>query len=132
VPTGRACSAGRTRPFACKTQPSFPALEFEAVYHASGWASIVVNVMVAEYCIVQRSRQCRGGPAFRTYRMVTGERLTRLVPEHRMAYEDAYNFGPKDYQAVRIRAFTRSRSASGIGPSRSTNCRKVLAPRTSR
>jgi uncharacterized membrane protein len=35
--------------------PSFPELEFEAVYDASGWASIVVNVMVAEYFIVQRT-----------------------------------------------------------------------------
>ncbi|MEV0952076.1 DUF2306 domain-containing protein [Promicromonospora sp. NPDC050249] len=35
--------------------PSFPALEFEAVYDASGWAAIVVNVMVAEYLIIQRT-----------------------------------------------------------------------------
>ncbi|WP_422890252.1 DUF2306 domain-containing protein [Promicromonospora panici] len=35
--------------------PSFPKLEFEAVYDASGWASIVVNVMVAEYFTVQRT-----------------------------------------------------------------------------
>ena len=37
--------------------PAFPSLEFEQVYQASGWASIVVNVMVAEYFIVQRTLQ---------------------------------------------------------------------------
>ncbi|SMD03495.1 DUF2306 domain-containing protein [Lentzea albidocapillata] len=34
---------------------SFPGLEFEAIYDASGWASILVNVLVAEYFIVQRT-----------------------------------------------------------------------------
>lgn len=38
--------------------------------------------------------------AFRTGRMVTGERLTELVAGRRMAYEDAFNFAMKDYQAV--------------------------------
>jgi uncharacterized membrane protein len=33
---------------------SFPSLTFEDVYHASAWASIVGNVLVAEYFIVQR------------------------------------------------------------------------------
>ncbi|MGV9612814.1 hypothetical protein [Nocardia xishanensis] len=30
--------------------------------------------------------------AFRTGRVVTGERLTELVADRRMAYEDAFNF----------------------------------------
>lgn len=38
--------------------------------------------------------------AFRTGRVVTGERLTQLVPERRLAYEDASNFALRDYQAV--------------------------------
>ncbi|GAA4724808.1 Polyketide cyclase / dehydrase and lipid transport [Promicromonospora umidemergens] len=38
--------------------------------------------------------------AFRTGRVVTGERLTELVPHQRMRYEDAFNFALKDYQAV--------------------------------
>lgn len=49
--------------------PSFPALTFDDVYHASSWASIVVNVLVTEYFIVQRTltpllrRRQRGKPA---------------------------------------------------------------------
>jgi hypothetical protein len=38
--------------------------------------------------------------AFRTGRVVTGERLTELVRNRRMAYEDAFNFTMKDYRAV--------------------------------
>ncbi|GAA4725676.1 Polyketide cyclase / dehydrase and lipid transport [Promicromonospora umidemergens] len=38
--------------------------------------------------------------AFRTGRIVTGERLTELAPQQRMAYEDAFNFALKDYRAV--------------------------------
>jgi uncharacterized protein YndB with AHSA1/START domain len=38
--------------------------------------------------------------AFRTGRVVTGERLTELVDGRRLAYEDAFNFAMKDYQAV--------------------------------
>jgi hypothetical protein len=38
--------------------------------------------------------------AFRTGRVVTGERLTELVTDRRMAYEDAFNFAMKDYRAV--------------------------------
>ncbi len=33
----------------------FPSLTFDDVYHASAWASFVVNVLVAEYLIVQRT-----------------------------------------------------------------------------
>lgn len=33
---------------------AYPSLTFDDVYHASAWASIVVNVFVAEYFIVQR------------------------------------------------------------------------------
>ncbi len=32
----------------------FPSLSFDDVYHASAWASLVVNVLIAEYFIVQR------------------------------------------------------------------------------
>jgi uncharacterized protein YndB with AHSA1/START domain len=38
--------------------------------------------------------------AFRTGRVVTGERLTELVGGRRIAYEDAFNFSIKDYRAV--------------------------------
>jgi hypothetical protein len=38
--------------------------------------------------------------AFRTGRVVTGERLTELVKNRRMSYEDAFNFAMKDYRAV--------------------------------
>ncbi|RDI55319.1 SRPBCC family protein [Nocardia mexicana] len=38
--------------------------------------------------------------AFRSGRVVTGERLTELVDNRRMAYEDAFNFALKDYRAV--------------------------------
>ncbi|GAA2276305.1 SRPBCC family protein [Glycomyces scopariae] len=38
--------------------------------------------------------------AFRSGRAVTGERLTELVPQQRMAYEDAFNLAMKDYRAV--------------------------------
>ncbi|MFB9659976.1 SRPBCC family protein [Glycomyces mayteni] len=38
--------------------------------------------------------------AFRTGRAVTGERLTELVPEERMSYEDAFNLAMKDYRAA--------------------------------
>ncbi|GAA5071451.1 SRPBCC family protein [Nocardia iowensis] len=38
--------------------------------------------------------------AFRTGRVVTGERLTELVPNRRLAYEDAFNFAMKDYRAA--------------------------------
>ncbi|WP_431956470.1 SRPBCC family protein [Nocardia lijiangensis] len=38
--------------------------------------------------------------AFRTGRVVTGERLTELVPDRRLSYEDAFNFALKDYRAV--------------------------------
>jgi uncharacterized protein YndB with AHSA1/START domain len=38
--------------------------------------------------------------AFRTGRVVTGERLTELVEGRRIAYEDAFNFAIKDYRAV--------------------------------
>ncbi len=38
--------------------------------------------------------------AYRTGRVVTGERLTEVVPGRRMAYEDAFNFALKDYRAV--------------------------------
>ncbi|WP_434440107.1 DUF2306 domain-containing protein [Lentzea sp. E54] len=34
---------------------SFPGLEFEEIYDVSGWASILVNVLVAEYFIIQRT-----------------------------------------------------------------------------
>jgi len=37
--------------------------------------------------------------AFRTGRVVTGERLTELVQCRRLSYEDAFNFAMKDYQA---------------------------------
>ncbi len=37
--------------------------------------------------------------AFRTGRVVTGERLTELVDGRRIAYEDAFNFSIKDYRA---------------------------------
>ncbi|RSM69312.1 hypothetical protein DL991_39885 [Amycolatopsis sp. WAC 01375] len=36
-------------------KPSFPGLEFDEIYTASGWASILVNVLVAEYFIIQRT-----------------------------------------------------------------------------
>ncbi|WP_245673128.1 SRPBCC family protein [Nocardia lijiangensis] len=38
--------------------------------------------------------------AFRTGRVVTGERLTELVQNRRLSYEDAFNFALKDYRAV--------------------------------
>lgn len=38
--------------------------------------------------------------ALRAGRMVTGERLTELVPDRRMAYEDAFSVALKDYRAV--------------------------------
>ncbi|WP_232535092.1 SRPBCC family protein [Nocardia terpenica] len=38
--------------------------------------------------------------AFRTGRVVTGERLIELVPDRRLAYEDAFNYAMKDYRAV--------------------------------
>ncbi|WP_378738200.1 SRPBCC family protein [Nocardia brasiliensis] len=38
--------------------------------------------------------------AFRTGRAVTGERLTELVPNRRLCYEDAFNFAMKDYRAA--------------------------------
>ncbi|OLT09697.1 ATPase [Pseudonocardia sp. CNS-139] len=38
--------------------------------------------------------------AFRSGRVVTGERLTELVEGRRIAYEDAFNFSIKDYRAV--------------------------------
>ncbi|RDI65083.1 SRPBCC family protein [Nocardia pseudobrasiliensis] len=38
--------------------------------------------------------------AFRSGRVVTGERLTELVAGRRMVYEDAFNFALKDYRAV--------------------------------
>ncbi|MGV9613584.1 SRPBCC family protein [Nocardia xishanensis] len=38
--------------------------------------------------------------AFRTGRVVTGERLTELVQDRFLAYEDAFNFAMKDYRAV--------------------------------
>jgi hypothetical protein len=38
--------------------------------------------------------------AFRTGRVVTGERLTGLVRNRRMSYEDAFNFAMKGYRAV--------------------------------
>ncbi|WP_268908417.1 SRPBCC family protein [Catenulispora pinistramenti] len=38
--------------------------------------------------------------AFRTGRMVTGERLTMVEPEKRLAYEDAFNPVMRDYQAT--------------------------------
>ncbi|MGY2060749.1 SRPBCC family protein, partial [Nocardia gipuzkoensis] len=38
--------------------------------------------------------------AFRSGRVVTGERLTELVVGSRMVYEDAFNFALKDYRAV--------------------------------
>ncbi|MGW4766818.1 SRPBCC family protein [Nocardia sp. NPDC004278] len=38
--------------------------------------------------------------AFRTGRVVTGERLTELVQDRLLAYEDAFNFAMKDYRAV--------------------------------
>jgi hypothetical protein len=38
--------------------------------------------------------------AFRTGRVVTGERLTELVENRRMSYEDAFNHAMKDYRAV--------------------------------
>jgi hypothetical protein len=38
--------------------------------------------------------------AFRTGRAVTGERLTELVEDRRLSYEDAFNFALKDYRAV--------------------------------
>ncbi|MCP2286737.1 hypothetical protein APR04_005677 [Promicromonospora umidemergens] len=56
--------------------PAFPSLEFEQVYHASGWASIVVNVMVAEYFIVQRTLQ----PLLRRKQRPPPRPLPRLRP----------------------------------------------------
>ncbi|MGI5128772.1 SRPBCC family protein [Pseudonocardia sp. CA-107938] len=38
--------------------------------------------------------------AFRTGRVVTGERLTELVEQRRLSYEDAFNHAMKDYRAV--------------------------------
>lgn len=38
--------------------------------------------------------------AFRTGRMVTGERLTMVDPEKLLAYEDAFNPVMRDYQAA--------------------------------
>jgi aspartate-semialdehyde dehydrogenase len=38
--------------------------------------------------------------AFRTGRVVTGERLTELMENRRLAYEDAFNVALKDYRAV--------------------------------
>jgi Polyketide cyclase / dehydrase and lipid transport len=38
--------------------------------------------------------------AFRTGRVVTGERLTELVENRRMSYEDAFNLAMRDYRAV--------------------------------
>jgi hypothetical protein len=38
--------------------------------------------------------------AFRTGRVVTGERLTGLVEEKQLTYEDAFNFALRDYRAV--------------------------------
>lgn len=38
--------------------------------------------------------------AFRTGRVVTGERLTEVVEGRRLSYEDAFNFALKDYRAV--------------------------------
>ena len=38
--------------------------------------------------------------AFRTGRMVTGERLTGLVEEEQLTYEDAFNKAIHDYRAV--------------------------------
>ncbi|MEY9862045.1 uncharacterized protein YndB with AHSA1/START domain [Catenulispora sp. GAS73] len=38
--------------------------------------------------------------AFRTGRMVTGERLTSVDPQRRLVYEDAFNPMMRDYQAA--------------------------------
>jgi uncharacterized protein YndB with AHSA1/START domain len=38
--------------------------------------------------------------AFRTGRVVAGERLTELVENRRLSYEDAFNHAMKDYRAV--------------------------------
>lgn len=38
--------------------------------------------------------------AFRTGRTVTAERLTELVPQRRLSYEDAFNAALKDYRAA--------------------------------
>ena len=38
--------------------------------------------------------------AFRTGRMVTGERLTGLVEEKQLTYADAFNWALRDYRAV--------------------------------
>lgn len=38
--------------------------------------------------------------AFRTGRVVTGERLTELVEDRRLAYADAFNFALREYRAV--------------------------------
>ncbi|CAM4476200.1 SRPBCC family protein [Nocardia ninae] len=38
--------------------------------------------------------------AFRTGRTVTGERLTGLVEEKQLTYEDAFNWSLRNYQAV--------------------------------
>jgi Polyketide cyclase / dehydrase and lipid transport len=38
--------------------------------------------------------------AFRTGRVVTGERLTEVVEHRRLSYEDAFNHAMKDYRAV--------------------------------
>jgi hypothetical protein len=38
--------------------------------------------------------------AFRTGRVVTGERLTELAKYRCLSYEDAFNFAMKDYRAV--------------------------------
>jgi uncharacterized protein YndB with AHSA1/START domain len=38
--------------------------------------------------------------AYRTGRVVTGERITELVRDRRLAYESAFNFSMKDYRAV--------------------------------
>ncbi|UJW35494.1 SRPBCC family protein [Saccharothrix sp. AJ9571] len=38
--------------------------------------------------------------AFRTGRTVTGERLTGLVEEKQLTYEDAFNWALRDYRAV--------------------------------
>jgi hypothetical protein len=38
--------------------------------------------------------------AFRTGRVVTGERLTELVENRRLSYEDAFNHAMQDYWTV--------------------------------
>ncbi|QBS44627.1 SRPBCC family protein [Nocardia sp. CS682] len=89
---------------ATATSAAPPAVVWRLLLDSRTWPLwSTVDALVPERCsgLDPNGRDGVGAVrAFRTGRTVTGERLTGLVEEKQLTYEDAFNWSLRNYQAV--------------------------------